>query len=109
MKTLERFRKEFDTSLLLSAVDSLHEVRRILALDPDFYELRDQLLDLYKLASDVVNGEAHNTDDLLEIARQIDDQTYSISQQVDNIRESIVALIDHCPDDEELGDDDLRY
>ena len=93
----------FDTSALLRAVDDLDLMRE--HLDGDGYkppEMRDDLLRLHQLAMRVVNEgwtDPATTEDMFDLAADLEHRVDDLSEALDRMRETIGALAALAPSD----------
>lgn len=108
-KDNEKLSENFDTTLILDAIDALDDLRSILADQyheeeaiPRPPELRDKLLLLHEKASDLINSDYwHPTDlGLFDLAWEIEDELFSISEKVKRIQKVITELTKLTPDEE---------
>ncbi len=97
-KALERLRENFESHDILDAVDHLDEVRPIIS-DDDFRppEIRIKLLKLHKVAMELINTGSEDKkklDQLLEMAREIDDEIFDCLENLEKINTTITKLLD---------------
>ena len=99
--------ENFDTHTILEAVDALDEIRGILA-DRDGEEgylsrppeLRDTLLKLHGIAMDVVNYETTDDHGVFDMAFEIEDELYYVSERLEKLQKVISKLTDLAPEEE---------
>lgn len=101
----------FETTRLLSAVDQVDELRRMLGDDEDFRppEIRQDLLRLHQLAMAFVNeGALSKGQEMFDLAFDLDDQIFSMREALDAIEKTIQTLTELAPDPDEdyEGDDE---
>ena len=102
----ERLR-EFDTSLLLTAVDQLDRARAYLSdgIDSEPLDIRQALMALHELAMQVVHHEeTEQLTDLFENAEEISHQVHEIQAALDTVGGTVDKLLELWPD--QLYDDD---
>jgi hypothetical protein len=98
---LEAIQEGFDTYSLLGAIDQLDVIRG--HLGPS--ELRENLLKLHGLAMEVINeGFADGASEMFELAQEIDDQLFDISEALEKLQETISKLTDLQPESLQWGD-----
>ena len=94
----------FETTRLLSAVDHVDQLRRLLGDDEDFRspQIRQDLLRLHQLAMEFVNnGVTSKGPELFDLAFDLDDQIFTIREALDEIEKTIQTLTDLTPDPDE--------
>lgn len=106
-KELKALQDEFDTMLLIHAVDELDKMRGHLN-DREHHnppEIRDHILKLHDLAMDVVNhGMRGRAPALFDLAIEIGDQLSDLSEALENIQHTFAKLTKLQPESLKCGD-----
>ena len=105
----QKLYENFETTTLLDAVDHLDRLRAELGDDEDFRPptLRQDLLRLHQLAMDVVNsGYLNKGEELFDLAFELEDQVFGLMENLEAIQDTLSALTDLAPDEDEDENDD---
>ena len=91
----KRIYEGFETARLLSAVEHVDQLRRLLGDDEDFRlpQIRHDLLRLHQLAIEFVNnGVMSKCSEVFFLAFDLDDQIFTIREALDEIEKTIQTL-----------------
>ena len=109
-KAYQKLYENFETTTLLDTVGHLDRLRVELADDEDFRPptLRQDLLRLHQLAMDVVNrGYLSKGEELFDLAFELDDQVFDLMENLEAIQNTLSALTDLAPDEDEDDDEEV--
>jgi hypothetical protein len=101
--------ESFDTTTLLRAVGAVDEMRDHLNDGEDGRppQLRTDLLRLHQLAMDVVNcGARSQVPALFDLAANLEDEVSGLMESLEDIRETLAALMALYPESLSYADDD---
>lgn len=100
--------EDFDTTLLLGAVDAIDQLRSTLndSQGSPPPKLRDDLLQLHQLAMQVCNdGQDSKADEMFELAFQLQESVEDMMSALEQIQDTLSDLVAAHADDEPDNDD----
>ena len=112
MPNLDKLRDEFDTSIIMDAIESLDTIRSLVVSGPDMEpsELQQDLLYLHTALDSIVNEGGDlpdNPDDSpFFLAEEIEYRIAEISEAADSIFDTLSTLSRLAPDVDDLDEDE---